>query len=147
MSKNNRKNQRAIIKRSSAWVKSLFLLFFILLPAILIWFFTSPDFGTNIFNFSFWTFFGISIAFIFYSFIITLIFFFFRLLDLQIFYFLVPITLSLAGIYLSYSLPLWARFLVTVTLVLSAIPTNIIVNAIEDRMIWRAKVKRNLKKD
>ncbi|WP_041362977.1 MAG3450 family membrane protein [[Mycoplasma] mobile] len=145
--KTSKKAQRIKIKRSSAWTKSLFLLFFIMIPAILIWFFTSPDFGDNIFGFSFGIFFVISLGFFLYSILIGILFFYFKIVDLQVFYFLIPISFSLVGIYLSYALPIWARFIITVILILSAIPTNFIINLIEDKMVWKVKIKNTMKKN
>lgn len=134
-------NNYLINSRKISWIKSIYTLFVIAIPALLIWIFFSKDFFWHN-SFLFWQKFLIALSFIVCSTLITILFIYFKILNINILSFSLPVAICFMVIFLTDDLLVsWARALIIVPFILLFIPINLICKKIETRIQLKNKLK------
>ncbi len=136
------------MKRSNGWVNALLTLIVVAIPAIILYYFTLPDWNNvkDLKNFStylipygyMWL---IAIGFILAVTSFLIFFMWLRWVNLDIFNFAIPLTLVLMGIYLTPMLPIWGRAILVISLILTAFPIMMLTTKIKERIIKNKKRK------
>ncbi len=119
-------------KRTGTWTQVLVTLIFIMIPSILIMAFLSKDFGSKI-SLSVAATWGIAIGFVSYSFILGLILVLLKIVWIDIYNNILPIAIVLMSLFLTQSLPSWARAIIAISLVITALPVNMITTRLSHK--------------
>lgn len=132
--------------KKKSWIKSIYTLFVVAIPSVLIWIFFSKD----ILNYNalvWWQKLLISIGFIIGVILITLLFIYLKILEISVFTFVLPIAITFMIIFLTEDLVAWARTLIVLPFISLIIPTHFICKKIEMKIIIKKRLKAKLNKN
>lgn len=132
------KTNPLINSKKNSWIKSLYTLFVIAIPALLLWVFFSDDF-LNIQPLAIWAKWLLAIGFVLISTIVTSILIYFQILEINVLTFSLPVSICFMVIFLTGSLEPWVRALIILPFMLLTIPINIVCKKIELKMMIKKK--------
>lgn len=114
-------------KDFSGWSITLVALTFVVVPAFLLFYFLMPDWNPNAVDLNIGFLLLISFGFVIYSFLINILFMWLRIVKKNSLAFIIPISISLMIIFITYDLPLWSRLLLATSGMLTVIPINMFI--------------------
>ncbi|MCK5945752.1 MAG: hypothetical protein KAG04_00620 [Mycoplasmataceae bacterium] len=126
------------MKKNDGWMNALFALLLIVVPVLVGFYFLLPDW-TGRYVISYGAMWGVAIGFIAYVVLISYILIKVKLLTLDSIAFNIPVTIVMVGIFVSPYLPIWARGLIVLTLIMSALPANMLVTRIKEEIVYKNK--------
>lgn len=121
----------------SGLVNSIIILFFCIIPALLIWYFLGADFNSNSKSsiLSMWSLCLVAIGFVLFNLILGILLLKFKIVEITIFNFLIPVSIILMIIMLSFPIPTWGRALLVVfSVILITFPINMATNRYLENM-------------
>lgn len=111
---------------------ALITLIFVVVPALVMFYFLMPSWaGKQVISLGYM--FLVAFGFIIYSISIGAFFVWTRTLTPFALAFLIPISLALMIMFVSYDLPIWAQMLLTLPGIATVIPTQLIIEKIYDK--------------
>lgn len=141
-----KKNHNPLINsRKNSWIKSIYALFAIAIPALLLWIFFSDDF-LKIQPLPVWARWLIAIGFVIVSTLVTAILIYFKILEVNVLAFSLPVAICFMVIFLTGGLEAWIRALIVLPFMLLTIPINIICKKIELKLNYQNKNKKQSEK-
>lgn len=111
------------MKKNDGWINALFSLVFIATPALILYFFYLPTWSGND-DQAYWVVWVIALLFMVYVVVLSYVLIKFEWLTIESLNFNIPITLALMAIMVTYTLPLWATAIITLAMVMVALPVN-----------------------
>ncbi|WP_027334438.1 MAG3450 family membrane protein [Mycoplasma elephantis] len=116
--------------QQKTYIFIVFYLICVIFPLSIIWVFFGYDVRVPVLKWqtSIW----ISIVGVFLIVLLDILLIYLKLLNLNTLIYVVPFCLVMLSLTYSYFLPMWARFLITFTCVLIAIPINYFIYYLED---------------
>ncbi len=122
-------------KRTGGWTTALVTFIFILVPALLIIVFLGGDYSANgKGKFGLGLEFAIAISFIAYAILLTIFLWWIQLTWIDIANFIIPVAIVMMGIFITHRMPVWSRALIVLSLIITALPVNIIIGNISDKL-------------
>lgn len=131
-------NNPNLNSRKNSWIKSLYGLFAIALPALLLWIFFSDDF-LAIQPLALWAKWLVAIGFLVVSTLVTSILVYWKILEINVLAFTLPVAICFMSIFLTTGLEPWARALIVLPLILLTIPIHMVCQRLELRQRYRAQ--------
>ena len=131
-------NNPNLNSRKNSWIKSLYGLFAIALPALLLWIFFSDDF-LAIQPLALWAKWLVALGFLVVSTLVTSILVYWKILEINVLAFTLPVAICFMSIFLTTSLEPWARALIVLPLILLTIPIHMVCQRFELRQRYRAQ--------
>ena len=131
-------NNPNLNSRKNSWIKSLYGLFAIALPALLLWIFFSDDF-LAIQPLALWAKWLVALGFLVVSTLVTSILVYWKILEINVLAFTLPVAICFMSIFLTTSLEPWARALIVLPLILLTIPIHMVCQRLELRQHYRAQ--------
>lgn len=131
-------NNPNLNSRKNSWIKSLYGLFAIALPALLLWIFFSDDF-LAIQPLALWAKWLVALGFLVVSTLVTSILVYWKILEINVLAFTLPVAICFMSIFLTTSLEPWARALIVLPLILLTIPIHMVCQRLELRQRYRAQ--------
>ena len=126
------------MKKNDGWINALSAMLLIVVPVLIGFYFLLPDW-TSKWVISYGVMWGVSFGFMAYVAIMSYILIHFKVLTIDSIAFNIPITIVMVGIFLSPGIAIWARGLIVLGLILTAIPSNMLVTKIKDEIKYRNK--------
>ncbi len=143
------KNYTNVNSRWRSFIKPLYTLFVIAVPAILIWIFFSKDvFAVELgINFIWWIKFAIALAFIVVTSLITALMVYLKIIDISVFMFSLPVSICLMTIFLTDNFTgdqSWVRAIIIIPVFFLTIPICITIKKIEIRLAIKKRTKEKI---
>lgn len=141
-----KENNNFINSKKKSWIKPIYTMFVVAIPALLLWLFFSNDVFGQIIKLKYWHKILISIAFLLFSVSLTSLLIYLKILEISILSFVVPTSVCFMAIFLTDALEPWARALIVIPFVFLVIPLNIFCKKLEIKVLMHQKLKDKLNK-